>query len=111
MVYLGKLKLVYQVGVIRMSLNETFELLKIKETDLASELHALQVKMKLIEENINGIEMNPNFLETEVQPLYESLWNLQMSYKKHQTELNTIQLQLHQMNQILHDLTKTNESI
>ena len=94
-----------------MSLKETYELLKAKESDLASELETLQVKMMMIEENINGIERNPNFLETEVQPLYESLWNLQRDYKKHQTEWNTIQIQLHQMNQILDDLVKTDQII
>ena len=94
-----------------MSLKETYELLKAKESDLASELETLQVKMTMIEENINGIERNPNFLEAEVQPLYESLWNLQRDYKKHQTEWNTIQIQLHQMNQILDDLVKTDQII
>ena len=108
---MDKLKLVCRVGEVKMSLKETYELLKAKESDLASELEELKVKMKMIEENINGIEMNPNFLETEVQPLYESLWDLQMSYKKHQTEWNTVQLQLHQMDQILHDITKTDEII
>ncbi len=108
---MDKLKLVCRVGVVKMSLKETYELLKAKESDLASELEELKVKMKMIEENINGIEMNPNFLETEVQPLYESLWDLQMSYKKHQTEWNTVQLQLHQMEQILQDITKTDEII
>ena len=94
-----------------MSLKETYELLKAKESDLASELETLQVKMMMIEENINGIERNPNFLEAEVRPLYESLWNLQRDYKKHQTEWNTIQIQLHQMNQILDDLVKTDQII
>ncbi len=94
-----------------MSLKETYEEFSQKSSILKHKLEQIKNEMTLLEENINGIELNPNFLETEVQPLYESLWQLQIKYKKYQTELNTITLQLNQLNQILEDMMETDQII
>lgn len=94
-----------------MSLQKTYEELTNKELSIQHELTDLQTKMKLLEDNINGIEQNPNFLETDVAPLYESLWQLQMKYKKNQTKLNTINLQLTQLSHILKDLIETKQTM
>ena len=94
-----------------MSLKETYEDLHLKASKIKHELASLKTEMTLLEENIHGIELNPNFLETDVQPLYESLWNLQMVYKKRQTELNTVTLQLNQLDYILEDIMETDQII
>ena len=94
-----------------MSLKETYDELTHKETNIQHELTNLQTKMKLIEDNITGIETNPNFLETDVAPFYESLWQLQMEYKKNQTKLNMINLQLNQLSHILKDLIETKQTM
>lgn len=94
-----------------MSLKETYEDLHLKASKIKHELSSLKTEMTLLEENIHGIELNPNFLETDVQPLYESLWNLQMVYKKRQTELNTVTLQLNQLDYILEDIMETDQII
>lgn len=90
-----------------MSLKETYEEFSQKSSVLKHKLEQIKSEMTLIEENINGVERNPNFLEAAVQPLYESLWQLQIEYKKYQTELNTITLQLNQLNHILEDMIET----
>lgn len=94
-----------------MSLKETYEDLQQKASKIKHELASLQTEMTLLEENIHVIELNPNFLETDVQPLYESLWNLQMVCKKHQIELNTVILQLNQLDHILEDIIETDQTI
>lgn len=94
-----------------MSLKKTYEELTDKELSIQHELNDLQTKMKLLEDNINGIEQNPNFLETDVAPLYESLWQLQMKYKKNQTKLNTVNLQLTQLSHILKDLIEAKQTM
>ena len=93
-----------------MSLKETYEDLQQKASKIKHELASLKTEMTLLEENIHGIELNPNF-ETDVQPLYESLWNLQMAYKKRQTELNTVTLQLNQLDHILEGIMETDQMI
>ena len=94
-----------------MSLKETYEDLQQKASKIKHELASLKTEMTLLEENIHGIELNPNFLETDAQPLYESLWNLQMVYKKRQTELNTVTLQLNQLDHILEGIMETDQMI
>ena len=94
-----------------MSLKETYKDLQQKASKIKHELASLKTEMTLLEENIHGIELNPNFLETDVQPLYESLWNLQMVYKKRQTELNTVTLQLNQLDHILEGIMETDQMI
>lgn len=94
-----------------MSLKETYEDLQQKASQIQHELTSLKTEMTLLEENIHGIELNPNFLETDVQPLYESLWNLQMAYKKRQTELNTVTLQLNHLDHILEGIMETDQMI
>ena len=94
-----------------MSLKETYEDLQQKASKIKHELASLKTEMTLLEENIHGIELNTNFLETDVQPLYESLWNLQMVYKKRQTELNTVTVQLNQLDHILEGIMETDQMI
>lgn len=94
-----------------MSLKETYEELQQKASKIKHELASLKTEMTLLEENIHAIELNPNFLETDVQPLYESLWNSHIIYKKYQTELNTLSLQLNQFNHILEDIMETDQLI
>ena len=90
-----------------MSLKETYEDLQQKASKIKHELASLKTEMTLLEENIHGIELNPNFLVTDVQPL----WNLQMVYKKRQTELNTVTLQLNQLDHILEGIMETDQMI
>ena len=105
------LLIIHLLGGALMSLKETYEELTHKETSIQKELTLLQTQMKLLEDNITGIETNPHFLETDVAPFYESLWQLQMEYKKNQTKLNMINLQLNQLSHILKDLIETKQTM
>lgn len=88
-----------------MSLKETYNELQLKSDELKKELDLIDQQMIDLQKQIHLIELNPHFLETEVEPLYELLWKSQMDYKKHQTELNTLSLQLQQFTHVLSELT------
>ena len=90
------LLIIHLLGGALMSLKETYEELTHKETSI---------------QHLWGIETNPHFLETDVAPFYESLWQLQMEYKKNQTKLNMINLQLNQLSHILKDLIETKQTM
>ncbi|MDE5977678.1 MAG: hypothetical protein K2G70_04330 [Turicibacter sp.] len=87
-----------------MSLKENYELLEQKALKIKSTLQQLQEEMTGLEKRIQLVESDPNFLETQIQPLYELLWDSQISYKHHQVELNTLILQLQQFQHILKDI-------
>lgn len=64
-----------------MSLKETYNELQLKSDELKKELDLIDQRMIDLQKQIHLIELNPHFLETEVEPLYELLWKSQMDYK------------------------------
>ena len=52
-----------------MSLKETYEDLQQKASQIQHELTSLKTEMTLLEENIHGIELNPNFLDRRTSSL------------------------------------------
>ena len=77
-----------------------------KEYALKDQLLEMEFAMDSIEKNIEGQELDPLLLESDIQSSYQKLWSLQAEYDQIAKELEVVRARLRDLETIVTDITK-----
>lgn len=78
-----------------------------KEYALKDKLLELEFAMDSVEKNIEGQELDPLLLESDIQFNYQKLWNLQAEYNQIVKELEVVHSRLVELENIVGEIAKT----